>query len=76
MATRSSSPAVAYDPEFPLAHRTDLPAHERGISREAWESLQVALADARARIARGEAPERLDLSELAPAADDDHDTGE
>lgn len=53
------------DPEFPLRHRMDLPEHERGISREAWESLQRGLADAKAGRVKP-----LDWSLLAPEDDE------
>src|SRR5437762_345921 len=41
------------DSKFPLAHRTDLPAHERAISTEALASLDRGLAEVRAgKVAR------------------------
>jgi hypothetical protein len=61
-----------FDPAFPLAHRTDLSEHERGISAASLAMLDAALADCRARLARGEPlGTPLDFSLLAP--DDDTD---
>lgn len=57
------------DPAWPLAHRTDLPAHERGISAEAWAGLQAGLASAREMIAAGRP--FIDLGDFLQYADDD-----
>ncbi len=37
-----------YDPRFPLAHRADLPQHEREISAESLESLRIGIEQAKA----------------------------
>jgi hypothetical protein len=44
---------VDVNADFPLAHRLDLPEHERAISAESLKLLDEGLADARAgRIVR------------------------
>lgn len=72
----SRKPDSEYDPEWPLWHRTDLPKHERGISREAYEALQTGLASAKERLSRGEpAGTPMDWSLLAPEDDDEGEGG-
>jgi hypothetical protein len=45
---RGTNPVAEINPDFPLAHRMDLPEHERAISAEALKLMREGIAQARA----------------------------
>ncbi len=58
-AQTPASTAPSIDPDWPLAHRADLPPHERSVSRQALEALEQGAAAVREGRVRTVSAEEL-----------------